>query len=55
MKFCKDCKHLWGGDMCSSPNLGANLVTGASKRLTAEGLRNMESKLGEVLAWLTQK
>ena len=19
MKFCKDCKHLWGGDMCSSP------------------------------------
>ena len=70
MKFCKDCKHLWGGDMCSSPNLGANLVTGASKRLTAEGVRNMESrcgqaghwfdpkpvtKLSEVLAWLTQK
>lgn len=70
MKFCKDCKHLWGGDMCSSPQLGTNLVTGVPKRLTAEGLRNMESKCGkagywfdpkpvtklsEVLAWLTKK
>ena len=70
MKFCKDCKHLWGGDMCSSPGLGINLVTGVSKRLTAEGVRGTESKCGqagywfdpkpvtklsEVLAWLTQK
>ena len=70
MKFCRDCKHLCGGNMCSSPQLGTNLVTGVSKRLTAEGVRGTESrcgqagywfepksvtKLGEVLTWLAQK
>lgn len=70
MKFCKDCKHLWGGNMCQSPKLGRDIVTGRVKQFSAAGIRNMESKCGqagcwfdpkpvtglsEVLSWLTQK
>ena len=70
MKFCKECKHLWGGNMCRSPKLGQDIVTGKVRQLSAAGVRNMESrcgqagywfeskpasKLSEVLAWLTQK
>lgn len=70
MKFCKDCKHLWGGNMCKSPKLGQDIVTGKVRQLSAAGVRNTESRCGqagywfesesvtkfsEVLAWLNQK
>lgn len=55
MKFCKDCKHLRGGSMCRSPELGVNLVTGAVKELTAEGLRAMETKCGRGARWFEEK
>lgn len=70
MKFCKDCKHLWGGNTCRSPQLGQDVVTGQVRQISAADIRNMESecgqascwfeanpvtKLSEVLAWLTQK
>jgi hypothetical protein len=51
MKFCRDCKHLWGGDMCSCPALGQNPVTGATKKLTAEGVRAMQSRCGSDARW----
>ena len=70
MKFCRDCKHLWGDNMCKSPKLGQDIVTGKVRQLSAVGIRNMESKCGqagywfeanpvtklsEVLAWLSRK
>ena len=70
MKFCKTVNTCGAATCAAAPKLGANLVTGVSKRLTAEGVRGTESKCGqagywfdpkpvtklsEVLAWLTQK
>lgn len=70
MKFCKDCKHLWGGSMCRSPQLGQDVVTGQVRQFSAAVTRNLESrrglagywfeprpvtKLSEVPTWLTQK
>ena len=55
MKFCKDCKHLWGGNMCKSPKLGRDIVTGRVNQVSAEGIRNMESKCGQAGYWFDPK
>jgi len=70
MKFCKDCKSLWGDNMCKSPKLGQDIVTGKVRQLSAVGMHQKHgiqvwagywfeprpvTKLSEVLTWLTQK